>query len=118
MGKHRKLIVLFLVAALAVGGTGSALAKPDPPSEAPTAADLAARCEKASQKLDQLNTLARKLSERIAKLQAKIAGGQLTDEQLARAQALLAKLQDRQAKLAERIQTLGGKIAEHCSVPE
>ena len=112
-----RIRVTLLTLALAAGfaaAAGAALAEDGTPRE-PSPEQIAARCGRAQQRLDHLNTLAGKLDERIAKIEAKIASGELTGEQLAKAQAILARLQERQTKLADRVEMLGGRIAEHCS---
>ena len=112
--RARALFVAFALAASLAAGAGAAVAEDGPPSDSGPARH-AALCDRAQQRLDHLGTRAGKLADRIAKVEAKIASGDLSDEQLAHAQAVLAKLQDRQTKLADRVDTLSGKIAEHCS---
>ncbi len=107
------LVALVLAAGLA-GGAGVALAEEGPPA-GPGPEQIAQRCERAQHRLDHLNTIATRLGDRIAKIEAKIASGELTHEQLEKAQARLAKLQERQAKLAGHIETVSAKIAEKCS---
>ena len=111
------LFTLVLAAGLAAAA-GTALAEQGPPPREPSPEQVAARCNRAQQRLDHLTTLAGKLDERIARIEAKIASGELTEEQLAHAQTILARLQGRQGRLADRIEALSGRIAEHCSAAE
>ena len=115
MRTRTKLVSLAVVACLAVTGAGSALAETAPPQGGePTAEQIALRCERGAQWLERLNHRAARLADRIAAVEAKIASGELTEEQLAKAQDWLARLEQRQTKLGGRIDTLSGKLAEKC----
>lgn len=115
MRTRTKLVSLAVVACLAVAGTGSALAEAAPPQGGePTAEQIAVRCERGARLLERLDQRAARLADRIAAIEAKIASGELTEEQLAKAQNWLARLEQRQTKLGGRIAMLSGKLAEKC----
>ena len=116
MRTRTKLVSLAVVACLAVTGAGSALAEPTPPPQGgqPTAEQIALRCERGAHLLERLNQRAARLADRIAAVEAKIASGELTEEQLAKAQDWLARLEQRQTTLGGRIDTLSGRLAEKC----
>lgn len=107
--------VLTLAIAAGLGTAGNALAVDDPGGRGPR--DPAAACERAQSHLEKLQGNQARVQEHIAKLQAKIASGELTEEQLARAQAALAKLQAKLDRITERIGKLQARIAEHCTDP-
>ena len=115
MRTRTKLVSLAVVACLAVAGTGSALAEPaPPPGGEPTAEQIALRCERGARWLERLNGRADRIADRIAALEARIAGGELTEEQLAKAQRVLARLEEHETKLGERIAALSARLAERC----
>jgi hypothetical protein len=109
----KPIAALAVVAALAAG-TGSAFAG-TPAGSARPPADPGARCERAEHVLAKLQALAERIENRIAKLEARIAGGELTPEQQARAEALLGKLEKALERLEKRIAKLEARIAEHCT---
>jgi hypothetical protein len=102
--------VVFLAA-----GAGSAFAQtPDSAGNRPPV-DPAVACERAENLLGKLQGLTERLEKRIAALEARIAGGQLTPQQLARAEARLAKLEKALERLEAGIAKLEARIAEHCT---
>lgn len=113
MRTRATLVALVLAAGLA-GSAGVAIAGDSPP-HGPSPEQIAHRCDRAEHRLDRLNRIGDRLADRIAKIEGRIASGELTGEHLEKAQARLARLDDRQAKLAQRIERLSGKIAEKCS---
>src|SRR3990172_9553262 len=116
MRTRTKLVSLAVVACLALTGAGSALAEPTPPPQGgqPTAEQIALRCERGAQWLERLNHRAARLADRIVAVEAKIASGELTEEQLAKAQDWLARLEQRPTKLGGGMGTLGGQPAREC----
>jgi hypothetical protein len=116
MTTRRGFAVLGVVAALAVGGTaGVAAAGQGPGAGRDNAPDKAKRCDRLGNAIKVLDTrVETRLENRIARVQAKIASGDLTAEQQERASTLLARLQNRLEKLGVLIDRLEAKLAEKC----
>lgn len=105
-----------LVAAGAIAaGAGAALGQPPKTADGKPPVDPAVACERAEHLRARLQGLADRLSTRIAALEKRIAGGQLTPEQQARAKKLLRKLKHALLRVETRISTLEARIAEHCT---
>jgi len=110
--RFRTLLVTLTIGAVLAGGAGAALAGAGQPSVPP---DPAARCERAEHRLDHLQKLAQRLTNRIAKIEQRMAGGELTDRQQKRAEKRLARLERLLGKLDQRTDRLSAAIAEHCA---
>jgi hypothetical protein len=108
--------MLGVAAALAVGGTTAASANNDPGAGTSTAPGRANRCERLGKAVKVLDDrVETRLEARIARIEAKIASGDLTDTQEARARKLLAHLQHRLEKLQALVDRLEAKLAEKCA---
>jgi|SoiMethySBSTD1v2_1073268.scaffolds.fasta_scaffold4126919_1 chaperonin cofactor prefoldin len=110
--RFRTLLVTLTVGVVLAGGAGAALAGAGQPSVQP---DLAAACERAGHRLDHLQKLAERLTNRIARIEQRLAGGELTDQQQKRAEKRLARLERLLGKLEQRTDRLSAAIAEHCA---
>jgi chromosome segregation ATPase len=108
------MLALALAAGLAVP-SGVALAAPGRDGEPPHG--HAVRCKRAEHRLHLLERLAARLQEHRERIQARIDSGGLSDEQLARAQAVLERLGKRLERLDDRIAALEARLAEHCEAP-
>jgi peptidoglycan hydrolase CwlO-like protein len=101
-----------LIAAVAIAGalvvSGAALAGTTPPSE-PTPA-----CERAQQRLEDLQARAGELAGEIAALEQQLAGGNLTAKQEKKARQRLANLQERLGNVEERIDKAEARVAARC----
>jgi hypothetical protein len=116
MTTRRGLAALGVAAAFAVGGTATAAtAKNDPGAGKSNAPGQANRCERLDHAITVLDERVQtRLENRIARVQAKIASGDLTEKQLERAKKFLAHLENRLEKLEALIDRLEAKFAEKC----
>jgi hypothetical protein len=112
--RWQKPVAALAVAAALATGAGSAFAETPAASGRPPV-DPGAACERAEHVLAKLQALAERLENRIAKLEARIEGGELTPEQQARAERLLGKLEKALERLENRIAKLEARIAERCT---
>jgi hypothetical protein len=113
MRTRTTLAALTLAASLAAAGT--ALASSGPPSDSETGtARHAARCECGHRLLDRLEARAERLAARIVRLEQLLQSGNLTDEQEARAEKVLAHMKTHQTRLGVRIDRLGDRLDEKC----
>jgi phage shock protein A len=108
---HRVLIATLTVAGVLAGGAGSALAGAEPPGSP----DPAVACARAEQRLEQLQGISERLANRIANVEQRLAGAELTERQENRAERLLARLERRLGKLEQRIEKLSAAIDERCT---
>ncbi len=130
----RFLLVLAATALLALGGSAAALADDPPPTSG--AGDRGAAADRRAERADvpnavpsidpgsatgrsmqsQGSSVPRRISSRRSRGSSeKLASGELTPEQRARAKALLEKLEHRLAKVMKRLERLKGAVAEHCN---
>jgi peptidoglycan hydrolase CwlO-like protein len=104
-----------LIAAVAVAGalvvSGAALAGTTPPPE-PTQA-----CQRAQERLDDLEARAAELTTDIDQLEAQLASGDLTAKQEKKARQRLANLQERLGNVQERIDKAEARVATRCGEP-
>jgi hypothetical protein len=116
MTTRRGFAVLGAVATLAVGGSAGVAAAGEGPGAGKTnAPGQANRCERLGNAIEVLDLRVQtRLENRIARVQAKIASGDLTAKQQERASKLLARLQHRLEKLEALIDRLEAKLAEKC----
>ena len=110
--RFRTLLVTLTIGAVLAGGAGTALAGAGQPSAPP---DPAARCERAEHRLDHLQKLTERLTNRIAKIEQRLAGGELTNRQQKRAEKRLARLERLLGKLEQRNDRLSAAIAADCA---
>src|SRR5262245_24766976 len=110
--RFRTLLVTLTIGAVLAAGAGAALAGAGQPSVQP---DFAAACERAEHRLDHLQKLAERLTNRIAQIEQRVAGGELTDRQQKRAERRLARLERLLGKLEKRTDRLSAAIAQHCA---
>jgi hypothetical protein len=110
-----KRIAALGAAGVLAAGAGSAFAQPAESAGNRPPVDPAVACERAENLLGKLQGLTERLEKRIAALEARIAGGQLTPEQLAGAEARLAKLERVLERLEAAIAKLEARIAAHCT---
>lgn len=125
MNTRRGLVVVAAAALLTLSGTATAVAadRPDPGRAAPTrdagARDAGARhkqkCDRLQDFIAKLERAKEHLQNKIDRVQQKIASGELSDEQLARARALLEKLENRLAHVESKIERLQELFAEKCT---
>lgn len=112
---HRSLATLAVVALLALGGTAAANAEERPGRGEVRSTERAEKCDRLADLIAKLERAKQSLQAKIARVEEKIASGELTPEQQARARAHLAKLQERLAKLEEKLARLKEKQAQACS---
>ena len=107
--------MLGVAAALAVGGTTTAVAGNGPGAGKSDAPGQATRCERLGHAITVLDERVQtRLEARIARVQEKIAAGDLTEKRLERAKKFVAHLENRLAKLQALIDRLEAKFAEKC----
>ena len=111
------MAAVLSVALLALGGaaTASAEGRPGGDGGRGDGRGRAMKCDRLAEKIAKLERVIEKLTAFEARIEEKIASGELTGEQLARARAFLAKLQKRIAKLEEMLARLEQKQAEKCA---
>jgi hypothetical protein len=115
MRTRRGVLALATAALLALGGSASAAATDRPAPASDGGVRHAKRCDRFDHALTKLERMQTRLEKRIARIEAKIAGGGLAAEELARARAHLAKLQNRLEKREALIDRLEAKFAEKCA---
>jgi hypothetical protein len=109
------LAVLGVATALAVGGTTTAVAGNGAGAGKTDAPGQANRCERLGHAITVLDERVQtRLEARIARVQEKVATGDLTEKRLVRAKKFLAHLENRLAKLQALIDRLEAKFAEKC----
>jgi hypothetical protein len=110
--RARTLVATLTVAGVLAGGVGTAFAGAGEPSSQPNAA---VACESAEQRLGHLQNLAARLTNRVAKVEQRLATGELSDRQEKRAERRLARLERLLGKVEHRVERLSAAIAEHCA---
>jgi hypothetical protein len=95
-------------AALAGGPAGASL-------ERPGAKGKAAFCNRLDEMIVKKQNAGNRLEKVAARIQARIASGDLTDAQKARAEKRLARVQANAAKHDARVARLSAAFAKHCT---
>jgi hypothetical protein len=112
------LKVRFVAATVAVVlggiGTGAAFAG-GPPAERPGAKGKAAFCNRLDAMIEKKQNAGNRLEKVAAKIQARIDSGDLTEEQEARAQKHLARVNALIVKLDKRVDRLQAAFERHCT---
>jgi anti-sigma28 factor (negative regulator of flagellin synthesis) len=111
---HRLVACLTAASLLAAAGTSAAIGAERP---APVRGDAQREADRCDRVLDLIAKLTRgkeHLENKIARLKEKIASGELCPEELARARALLEKLEHRLAHVTALIERLKEKASEVC----
>jgi hypothetical protein len=111
-----KARIVAATVAVALGGlvaSGSAVA--GKPADNP-AKNKAAFCKRLDSMIEKKQNAGNRLEKVAAKIQARIDGGNLTDEQEARAQKHLARVNALIAKLDKRVDRLQAAYEKHCTV--
>jgi hypothetical protein len=112
-----KLRVVAATVAVAVGGlmaTGAALAT-GKPAASEHAVGKAAFCKRLDTMIEKKQNAGNRLEKVAARVQARIDSGDLTDEQKARAQKHLERLNALIAKLDKRVDRLQAAFTKHCT---
>lgn len=125
MKTRRGLVVVAAAALLTLSGTATAVAADRTDRGRDTAtrdagprhagARHARKCNRLENVVAKLDRAKEHLEKKIDRVEEKVAGGDLTPEQQARARALLARLQNRLEKLETLSERLGTKLEEKCS---
>jgi hypothetical protein len=119
MRTRRSLVAMLATALLALAGTAAAVAENSPSPASPPARDAGARqgprCDRVEHVIANLERFQTRLEARIARVQERIASGNLSEKRLAHAERVLARLQHRLEKLETFIARLESKLAEKCS---
>jgi hypothetical protein len=112
------LKVRFVAATVAVVlgglGTGAAFAG-GPPAEHPGAKGKAAVCTRLDEMIEAKQNAGNRLEKVAAKIQARIDSGDLTDEQKARAQKHLDRVNALVVKLDKRVDRLQAAVEKLCA---
>jgi hypothetical protein len=112
MVKVRIVAALLTVVLGGLMATGAALAgRPDTAGERPA---KAAFCKRLDAMIEKKENAGNRLEKVAAKIQARIASGDLTDAQKARAEKHLARVQALIAKLDKRVDRLQAAFEKHC----
>ena len=112
---HRSLATLAAVALLALGGTAAANAEDRPGRGEVSSQDRAVKCDRLADLIAKLERAKQNLQAKIARVEEKIASGELTPEQQARAREVLAWLEKRLAKVEEKLARAKELFAQKCS---
>jgi peptidoglycan hydrolase CwlO-like protein len=117
MLKQRLLAVVTAVVLGGLTATGAAFAGDSPRANAerPGAKGKAAFCKRLDTMIEKKQNAGNRLEKVAAKIQARIDSGNLTDEQEARAQKHLARVQALIAKLDKRVDRLQAAFEKHCT---
>jgi septal ring factor EnvC (AmiA/AmiB activator) len=113
---RRGVVAVAAASLLALTGTAAALAADERP--APTrdpGARQGPKCDRVEHVIANLERAKTHLEEKIARVEEKIASGDLSPEELARARAFLQKLQNRLEKLEAMIERMKTKFEQKCS---
>lgn len=122
--RHKGAVTFAVVALLALGGAGTAAAEDRPSGDRPAAdrpsgdrpgARGQERCDRLAGWIGKLQRVKTNLENRIARVEAKIASGELSQEEMARARALLGKLQNRLEQVEAKLARLRQLFGEKCS---
>jgi predicted RNase H-like nuclease (RuvC/YqgF family) len=118
------LVVVAAAALLTLSGTATAVAadRPDAGRDAPTrdagTRDAGARhrqhCDRLQDFIAKLERAKEHLQNKIDRVKEKLASGELSPEEQARARALLEKLEQRLAHVETKIERLQELFAEKC----
>jgi len=112
---HRSLATLTAVALLALGGTAAANAEERPGRGEVRSTERAEKCDRLAELIAKLERAKQNLKAKIARVEEKIASGELTPEQQARAREVLAWLNKRLAKVEEKLARAKELWAQKCS---
>jgi Na+/phosphate symporter len=115
---HHVAVVIGTTVVLALGGAATAVAGERPAGERPTRDRPASQAEKCDRLAEVIKKLARakeRIEDRIARIEALLRSGELSEEEAARARELLAGLQNRLEKVTTMLQRLRDTYAEKCS---
>jgi len=113
---HRSLATLAAMALLALGGTAAANAEERPGrDEVRSTVDRTEKCDRLAELIAKLERAKQNLQAKIARVEEKIASGELTPEQQARAREVLAWLNKRLATVEEKLARAKEKYAQNCS---
>lgn len=117
MVKQRFLAVVTAVVLGGLTATGAAFAGDNPRAagERPGAKGKAAFCKRLDTMIEKKQNAGNRLEKVAAKIQARIDSGDLTDEQKARAEKHLARLNALIAKLDKRVERLQAAFEKHCT---
>jgi hypothetical protein len=115
MRTRRSIALLATAGALALGGTATAAAGPAKGPGSGNDATKAKRCARVGNAIDALELTAVRLETRIERVKERIAAAQLSPEKLARAQAFVARLEQRLVKRQALIDRLEAKFAAKCA---
>jgi peptidoglycan hydrolase CwlO-like protein len=116
MVKQRFLAVVTAVVLGGLTATGAAFAdNPNTAGERPGAKGKAAFCKRLDAMIEKKQNAGNRLEKVAAKIQARIDSGDLTDEQKARAEKHLARVNALIAKLDKRVERLQAAFEKHCT---
>jgi len=113
MAKRRLLVAVVAVVLGSLTATGAALAEEAKPQR--DRGDHRAFCERLQSKAEQLRAAIGRLEAMSDAIKRKIASGELTDEQMARARHVLAQIEREQAELKAKLERLLEIYRARCS---